>query len=1146
MKTGSYRGDFSGRAPLRADRPVLPSTPENEAIFGRAALAELAELAREGDDSLFAAGVLNLAGRLQAEDRLEAAAELYAVVAGAVPPLTGDKRERPLQARAQRHLDGLHGKGTFEYRAEFLLRRLAKDATHPSSILAMGAAGLAFRLTRAATLSRLAMSPAGFFTRGLGLRAGGALAGFGVETLAFTAVGKGGAVLFGEPVDLSPRAWVRDGAAGALTLGALKGAGALTQAGLRRWAAGQGALAAATRGLAPQAAMFGGILLAHRLEESLGWRPASSNSVRVGDALATSVHFRVGGRLAGALLGRRFKALEAGLDLQAAQASRGDPRILALATGLAPAGGGWLNPGFAAVSNPLESRPMLSQAQSEGGGARSETFLNVKQIETKLSRGNILLDLATREAAMTRGMVHLMYSLEDGFTSLLHGYRTKESSLLQGPLVAMLRQDPGLRKFLLDHGSEPAKHLWALIDVDTGELQRIVAFDRVKRPRSVLLWDPRAAVQGERATRSPVVSLDFGQHRPEFPYVVSRLYSWDAKAKVLSQDIPAPTPRYNDLGVEEAYRPERQAELLAADRLKIRIFPETAQELHFEIGRPASPAWRLSDARGGLLLAMSRTGEGHYFEFSRFAPALTMPARLEPAGEKTGRQATPPAAEPKPPVRQAKAAKPKGPVKPSLEEAGPAAKKEKPAAAVAAPEPQPAQEPSPQLRQALAALAELEKLPGENSKQVRQALTKLRAELRLLSKPELEIAVDAIAGKLETLLWLSEPAESFFRQELPHWPVFLRLRFAVALSAYLADPAPPRRAQSFGMFREIVPRLETWELQELQAALEKKFPRGSLTPDRRMMVDQVRILIRDALGPRGGSLPPATPLALLLGAATLLDPGKAEAATGDFLMSVANASRAVPPLGAALLAGAVTFVLRSRAARRLGNEALALGSAFLSRLSGGKTPIVLAREGAHPYELHLPDLSHWLRKGAEAVIAKREGREMSLKTSWLSARLPAYENLPPGTLRLNFRIEEGDRQGIAVVYLEKDALHLQNLETDRMRPGAGTLLIDWLATQAALRGLRFHLRDTHNPQIFRILNRERIFAPGTAWAEGFFHDPLTAEKIRVAGPVEDPLFAEERQAAAFHITGILNPMRLPFYLRRREGADALALPKGRQ
>ncbi len=1142
MKTGSFRGDFSGRAPWRADRPVFPYTFENEASFGRAAMAELAALAREGDDSLFAAGVLNLARRLEAEDRLEAAAELYAVAAGAVLPLTGDKRERPLQANAQRHLDGLQGKGTFGSRAEFLLRRLAKDAMHPSSILAMGAAGLTFRLTRAATLSRLALSSAGFFTRGLGLRAGGAMAGFGVETLAFTAVAKGGAALFGEPVDLSPRAWARDWAAGALTLGALKGAGAMTQAGLRRWAAGEGAFSAATRSLAPQATMFGGILLAHRLEETLGWRSASSNAVRVGDALATLVHFHVGGRLAGALFGRRFKALEAGLDPQAARASRGDPRIFAPEPALAVAGGGRINPEFVPASNPFDSRPMLSQARAEGGGgARSETFLNVRQIETKLSRGSILLDLATREAAMTRGMIHLMYSLEDGFTSLLHGYRTKESSLLKGPLVAMLREDAALRKFFLDHGSEPARHLWALIDADTGELQRLVAFDQARRPRSVLLWDPQAAAHGERPTRSPVVSLDFGRHRPEFPYLVSRFYAWDAKEKALVQDLHAPDPRYNELTMEEAHRPERQAEWLAADRLKIRVFPETAQELLFEVGKASSVHWRLSDAQGGLLLAMSRTGEGHYFEYSRFAPAVPMPTGPESAsaGKKEG-------FEPPSPARPAKAAKPKSPVKAGLEDAGQAAKQEKSSRAAEVPEAQPAKEPSPQLRQALAALAELEKLPGENSKRVRQALTHLRGELRRLSKPELEIAVDAMAGNLEALLRLKEPAEVFLRQELSRWPVLLRLSLAVALGARLADPEPPRRAQSFGIFREIVPRLETWELQELQAALDKKFPKGSLPPERRMMVDQVRILIRDALGPRGGSLPPATSLALLIGAATLLDPGKAEAATGDFLMSVANASPAVPPLGAALLAGAVTFVLRSRAARRLGNGALALGSAVLSRLSGGKTPIVLAREGEHPYELHLPDLSHWLRKGAEAVIAKREGRELSLKTSWLSARLPAYESLPPGTLRLNFRIEEGDRQGIAVAYLEKDAIHLQNLETDRMRPGAGTLLIDWLATQAALRGMRFHLRDTHNPQIFRILNRERIFAPATGRAEGSFHDPLTAEKIRVSGPIEDSLFGEEHQAAAFHITGTLNPARLPFYLRHGEAPAALDLPKGRQ
>lgn len=82
MKTGSFRAIFSGRAPLRADRPVFSLTPENETKFGSPAITELAALACESDARLYAQGVFNLAQRLASQDRFEAAADLYATLIG--------------------------------------------------------------------------------------------------------------------------------------------------------------------------------------------------------------------------------------------------------------------------------------------------------------------------------------------------------------------------------------------------------------------------------------------------------------------------------------------------------------------------------------------------------------------------------------------------------------------------------------------------------------------------------------------------------------------------------------------------------------------------------------------------------------------------------------------------------------------------------------------------------------------------------------------------------------------------------------------------------------------------------------------------------------------------------------------------------
>ncbi|MCC6273350.1 MAG: hypothetical protein IT572_07770 [Deltaproteobacteria bacterium] len=299
--------------------PTLHGLPE-------AARREWRALEAETDPQLFLESAYHFARRQETAGRLEAAAELYAAVAqeadavGAVPPLTGDKRERPLRIRAQEGLDAILGRGAFGPRAEFLLRNLAQQSSDPSMIFAMGAAGAVFRMTRLATLSRLAATPSpGFLTQFLGAGRLASMAGFALEAPAFTLAARLGNEALGRSQDWSGRALGRDLASSYLVLGGLKLAGHVG-ANLV-FAPGRGG-GGRTQGsplqlLLQQGSMLTGILLGHALEERLGLRPHHDGATTLVDSLALLLQFNVAGRLTRQSFGPRVAAWERGLDLQA-------------------------------------------------------------------------------------------------------------------------------------------------------------------------------------------------------------------------------------------------------------------------------------------------------------------------------------------------------------------------------------------------------------------------------------------------------------------------------------------------------------------------------------------------------------------------------------------------------------------------------------------------------------------------------------------------------------------------------------------------------------------------------------------------------------------------------------------------------------
>jgi len=336
-QSGDLRSPAEGLGRLPASRVA-----EWRARLGAAAWAELEDLGREPDAGLFFETLLAFGRRCETGDRPDAALAVY----GLLREGTGFP---DIEARATQRLQAIQGVGAAGPRAEFLLRRLAVEASDPALILSMGLAGAAYRVSRLSLLGRLAASPAAnAFTRGFGARATAGFGAFLVEASTFTAAAHGLNEAFGRPQDWSLRGLGHSWAAGALTLGSLKffgwAGGRLYQRALGAEALAASASPGLGRTLFQQGSMFAGILSAHRLEEALGLRVRRDGATTLVDGLATLLQFNVAGRLSHHAFGEGWRAWERGLDLHTEAIARRLPER--------PTGTGGLNPAWVLASGP--------------------------------------------------------------------------------------------------------------------------------------------------------------------------------------------------------------------------------------------------------------------------------------------------------------------------------------------------------------------------------------------------------------------------------------------------------------------------------------------------------------------------------------------------------------------------------------------------------------------------------------------------------------------------------------------------------------------------------------------------------------------------------------------------------------------------
>ena len=153
MLGSSFPHSSSRFAPQAIVEQILQNLPG----LNSGTAEDLRALAGESDRDSFFEGILSVGRQLEATEHPETAGVIYSAVVQNIEAL-----ENPsplLQAiahRAQCRLDAVNGVGAIAPRGEFLLRHLARQAIDPSMIVGMGVAGIAYRTTRLAILSRLA------------------------------------------------------------------------------------------------------------------------------------------------------------------------------------------------------------------------------------------------------------------------------------------------------------------------------------------------------------------------------------------------------------------------------------------------------------------------------------------------------------------------------------------------------------------------------------------------------------------------------------------------------------------------------------------------------------------------------------------------------------------------------------------------------------------------------------------------------------------------------------------------------------------------------------------------------------------------------------------------------------------------------
>lgn len=191
------------------------------------------------------------------------------------------------------------------------------------------------------------------------------------------------------------------------------------------------------------------------------------------------------------------------------------------------------------------------------------------------------------------------------------------------------------------------------------------------------------------------------------------------------------------------------------------------------------------------------------------------------------------------------------------------------------------------------------------------------------------------------------------------------------------------------------------------------------------------------------------------------------------------------------------------------------------------------------YELVMEPLENLLQPGAEHVVALRNGGEIRLRLVETFLNSEGNDFVEAGIPGYQFEVIEGPFRGELKIYHEADSLRLFSIRTSNegveginMPPGAGTILIDWLASQAASRGQRFDVLSVGNPRIYRILRERSLMNSATTFVEAMAYSNKPGGTMLGVARLGDGDFLLRHQGRGFfNVRGFANPKLVPPELR---------------
>jgi hypothetical protein len=132
----------------------------------------------------------------------------------------------------------------------------------------------------------------------------------------------------------------------------------------------------------------------------------------------------------------------------------------------------------------------------------------------------------------------------------------------------------------------------------------------------------------------------------------------------------------------------------------------------------------------------------------------------------------------------------------------------------------------------------------------------------------------------------------------------------------------------------------------------------------------------------------------------------------------------------------------------------------------------------HSYDLRIHPMEQFARKGHEEVVARRDwmgaSQSVHVRTKHAMRDLANNQFHVGEFVHMELAVKEGSHEGSVQVRLGERTLLMPDIDVQRMHPGMGTMMIEWLALEAKAQGRDFEILFAVNPRVRQIVLRSDV------------------------------------------------------------------------